>query len=49
MPTIAILCAELWVWYCLAIISGELGIESQEVMIVTMQVAAMTNSLALGF
>ena len=42
------LCAEYWAWQFLAIISGNLGVEAQANMMITMQVAALANTICLG-
>ena len=48
VPTTAMLCAEYWAWQFLAIVSGNLGVEAQATMMITMQVAALSETISLG-
>ena len=48
VPTTGMLCAEYWAWQFLAIVSGNLGVEVQANMMITMQVAAMSNTVCMG-
>ena len=48
VPTTIMLCAEYWAWQFLAIVSGGLGTEAQANMMITMQVAALSDTICLG-
>ena len=48
VPTTGIMCAEYWAWQGLCLMSGNLSVEEQAVMMITVQVAWLVNTTCLG-
>ena len=48
VPTTGIMCAEYWAWQGLCIMSGNLSVNEQAIMMITVQIAWLVNTTCLG-